>query len=185
MLGTIGDILINGGVQLLGNTVKGTTELGLRKLGDLVKDKTGIDMFNGSILNNGLTPDQILALKKLEHEQYAKILEINVEYAKINAAEADSARELQKVTVQSDTSWFAKHYVYLLATMLILTHAFVQIYVVINGIPESQLRVTENILNSFTNTSGMIIGFFFGNRFNNTTIDTTSKTHIPITKPDK
>lgn len=165
MLGSIGDILINGGIQLLGNTVKGTTELGLRKLGDFVKDKTGIDLLGNDILNNGLNSEQILALRKLETEYNAKILEFNVEFAKTSASEAASARDLQKVTIQSDASWFAKHFIFILALILVVPYVFMCVYTYVYGIPTENIRMAENIQGQFTNTISMILGFFFGNRY--------------------
>lgn len=178
MLGSIGDILINGGIQLLGNTVKGTTELGLRKLGDFVKDKTGVDLFNGDILNNGLNSEQILALRKLEAEHSAKILEFNVEYARISSSDVSSARDMQKVTIQSDVSWFAKHFIFILALLLVLPYVFMQIYTATNGIPSENIRMVENMQVQFNNTVSIILGYFFGNKYGPST-PSSNTTYVP------
>lgn len=168
MIEDIGNILLSGGVKLLGSTVKGTTELGLRKLGDFVKDKTGIDLFDGSIAaNGGLNPEQTAALQKLENDYQLQIQNISLEYAKVTQADAASARGMQQTALTSEyASPLARDFIYYFALLWSLFAILYIFGITFFPIPEGNQRVVDTILGFVLGTViASIIGFFFGNSF--------------------
>lgn len=184
MIETISNLLINGGVKLLGNTVKGTTELGLRKLGDFVKEKTGVDLFDNSVINSGLNSEQIVALKKMESDYNVRILEIGMEYAKMTMSDTASARDLQKVTITSEqASWLAKNFIYILTFILVGFTMLLYTVIAIRGVPVDSQRMVDGIITYLNSATMTIIGFFFGNNFGGTVND-KPKLYQPTPIPD-
>lgn len=164
LISDIGDILISNGVELLGKTVKGTTELGLRKLSDFVKEKTGIDISSESAVSN-LSSDQLLELKQLENEYEFKLMEYNLQISKTNTDDTISARDMQKTAlINEDAGYLAKNFIYLYAIFWSIFAVGYLASVTFIKIPDENLRVVDTILGFLLGTIvSTIIGFFFGN----------------------
>lgn len=163
----VGDVLLENGIKVLGSTVKGTTELGLRKLGDFVKDQTGIELFDGSIVNNGLNAEQTIALKKLELEHEQKLKEFETEFAKAIMGDIDSARVMQNTALQSQTAgWLARNFIYIFAIFWSVFAATFLFTVTFIDVPPENQRNVDTVLGFLLGTViTTIIGFFFGNSF--------------------
>lgn len=164
VLSTVGNILINNGIEVLGRTVKGTTELGLRKLSDYVKEQTGIDISDESAVSN-LSAEQIAQLKQLEIDHQNKIMEFDFNMSQLGVSDAASARELQKAALTSDDAgYLAKNFIYIYAIFWSVFAVGYLASVTFTNIPPENLRVVDTILGFLLGTIvSTIIGFFFGN----------------------
>ena len=174
----IGDILVSNGVKILGETVKGSTEVGLRKINDFVKDKTGVDLFEDSaIFNNGLSDQQVIDLKKLELDYETQLNSLAVEYAKIAAQDIADARKMQQTIIASDNGgWLSKNYIYLFASFWSIMSAGLLISIIFCNIPPENQRYADTIIGFILGTLiTSILSYFFGNNirnaFSKTTID--------------
>lgn len=174
----VGDVLLSNGVKILGETVKGSTELGLRKVGDFVKEKTGIELFEDStIFNNGLTQEQIVELKRIETEYETQLNSMAVEYAKVAAKDISDARKMQTTVITSENvGWLAKNYIYLFASFWSIMSAGLLISIIFCNIPPENQRYADTIIGFILGTLiTSILSYFFGNNirnaFSKTTID--------------
>ena len=177
---SVGDILISNGIKMLGSTVKGTTELGLRKIGEFVKDKTGIDLYANELMTSGLTPEQIATLKKLEQEYDIKIKEMEIEYARLAIAEAANARKLQETALQAqNTGWLPKNFIYIFAGFWSVVGTAYLLGVCFMEVPPDNQRFVDVTLGYILGgVIPTIIGFFFGNSMKNSPLQRSADNNI-------
>lgn len=156
---TIGSILLDKGVNLLGTAVKNTTEAGVAALGDMVKTKTGIDILKEDTVQN-LTTEEILQLKQLEVTESENINSTMLEYTKLMHANTADARNMQLEIIKSqDAGWLAKNFVYVFTIFWSLFSASYILAATFMVIPEANLRLVD----TFT---GFVLGTIVATMFN-------------------
>lgn len=164
--GAVGDVLLSSGIKILGDTVKGSTELGLRKINDFVKEKAGIDLFeDSSIFNNGLTEEQIVELKKIENDYSVQINALAVEYAKVAAQDIANARDMQQNILNSNSvNWLSRNFIYLFASFWSVMSSGLLISIIFCDIPPENQRYADTIIGFILGTLiTSILSYFFGN----------------------
>lgn len=76
--------------------------------------------------------------------------------------DTENARSMQIAALKQD-SWLAKHFIYLLTGMILITAAILSLVPVFYEIPENSMSMVTRATDFFyTIAGGSVIGFFFG-----------------------
>ena len=176
MASTVGEVLVSNGIKILGDAVGTTTEAGLKKVSKMVKDSTGIDLFNDEkILNNNLSEEQIATLQKLENVKAKELYTLAIQYAKIVTEDTQNARQMQE-TMIINGSWLQQNFIYLFA---IFWSTFAAVYIfkiTFTDIPPESQRFADTILGFILGTViASILQFFFGSSISSPAMSATTK----------
>jgi hypothetical protein len=169
-LSAIAPQLAKQGLDLLSGVFRGALNKGTEEVATLIHEKTGIDINDAA--DNKLTDAQWTQLKQFEFDYQAKLLEFRqksdanqLEYARIDAADRASARDMQKAAIASDDT-FVKRFIYYYATALtILTFVFIFYASFFHDYSKNEgaSRVIDTVLGFLLGVSlSAIIQFFFG-----------------------
>lgn len=91
-----------------------------------------------------------------------KLAELDMEYAKLEAADRDSARKMQMAALSQDDV-FSKRFIYYYASFWSICAAFYIGFITFGQIPESNVRFADTILGFLLGTViATIMQFFFG-----------------------
>ena len=174
---TIGNVLESHGIKVLGDAVKCTTEAGLEKVNEMVKDTTGIELFDDTdIFENKLTAEQVAKLQKLENVKSKDLYMLTVEYAKIASETVDGARKMQE-TVVINGGWLQQNFIYLFAIFWSIFASGYILLITITDIPSENQRFADTILGFMLGTViASILQFFFGSSIKLPAVTTTTKT---------
>jgi len=99
------------------------------------------------------TPEQLLALKKAEHEFIQKMKELDIDLERIAAGDRDSARNREIQT----NDWTPR----ILAATVTVGYFGTLFWMLNNGVPRES-EVLVYMLGVLGTTWGMIMGYFFG-----------------------
>lgn len=166
LLAAAGSLLAKEGIDLLGKIFKGAASMGVEKITEKIKEKTGIDI--GQI-EGELNPEQVKALREFEIENQKmllehieRLMEIEVQEKQLHQQDRESARGTLK-TALSQGDIFSKRFVYIYATA-ITALTFIYIFgVTFFEIPESNIRIVDTTLGFLLGVSlSAIVQFFFG-----------------------
>jgi hypothetical protein len=86
-----------------------------------------------------------------------KLADLELEYAKLDAADRDSARKMQIVALQQE-NWFAKNFLYLFTSLWSLFAMVYFSFVTFGTIADSGIRMADTILGVLIGT--VLTGFF-------------------------
>ena len=86
-----------------------------------------------------------------------KLTDLELEYAKLDAADRDSARKMQIVALQQE-NWFAKNFLYLFTSLWSLFAMIYFSFVTFGTIADSGIRMADTILGVLIGT--VLTGFF-------------------------
>lgn len=157
---TVGNLLISNGVKVLGNTIKNATEDGLEKVNDLVKENTGIELFD---TERELTDEQYLELKKLESNHATELCNLMVEYAKVAAADTANAREAYTKALATYPGWFQTNFIYVFAFFWSIFATVYILLITVTNIPAENQRFADTILGFVLGTViASMLQFFYG-----------------------
>ena len=118
---------------------------------------------------SGATQEQLVRLKELDHSFQLKMQELGFNtldsLVKAEVSDKASARQMQVEALKQD-GWFAKNFVYLLATFWTVSAIVYIGFVTFGTIPEANVRFADTILGFLLGTViATIINFFMGTSF--------------------
>lgn len=126
---------------------------------------------------NPISSEDAAKIRIAEIAAQARREELEFERTKLDYDNVNSARDMQKVALQQD-DWFAKNFVYLLATFWSITSMAYIAAVTFITIPESNIRFADSLTGFMTaSTIAIILNFFFG-----TSLSSRNKTEILASK---
>lgn len=113
-------------------------------------------------IGKGLTPEQIAAFKKADQDFQVEIRKLDTEDKKIDAADRDSARGMQKTALQQDDR-FAKRFIYYYALFVTVSTVIYIFAITFGTVPEKNQRFADTVLGFLLGTLlATIVNFFFG-----------------------
>ena len=117
----------------------------------------------------GATQEQLIKLKELDQTFQLKMQELGFNtldsLVKAEVSDKDSARQMQVEALKQD-SWFAKNFVYLLASFWTVAAIVYIGFVTFGTIPAENVRFADTILGFVLGTViATIINFFMGTSF--------------------
>ena len=118
---------------------------------------------------SGATQEQLVKLKELDQGFQLKMQELGFNtldsLVKAEVSDKASARQMQVEALKQD-GWFAKNFVYLLATFWTVSAIVYIGFVTFGTIPEANVRFADTILGFLLGTViATIINFFMGTSF--------------------
>ena len=118
---------------------------------------------------SGASQEQLLKIKELDLQFSLKMQELGFStvdsLVKAEVADKASAREMQVEALKQD-SWFAKNFVYLLASFWTVATIIYIGFITFGSIPEANVRFADTILGFLLGTVvATIINFFMGTSF--------------------
>lgn len=167
-ISAIGPMLAKRGLDLLSGVFKGTADKETEQIGELIREKTGIEITDAA--EDKLTEEQWTQLKEFEHLYQEPLLTYlqeldttQVELTKIEQADRADARSLQKAALDSEDK-FAGRFIYGYAILVtVLTFAFIFIAIFFYPAEDGAGRVIDTVLGFLLGVSlSAIIQFFFG-----------------------
>jgi len=167
-ISAIGPMLAKRGLDLLSGVFKGTADKETEQIGELIREKTGIEITDAA--EDKLTEEQWTQLKEFEHLYQEPLLTYlqeldttQVELTKIEQADRVDARSLQKAALDSEDK-FAGRFIYGYAILVtVLTFAFIFIAIFFYPAEDGAGRVIDTVLGFLLGVSlSAIIQFFFG-----------------------
>lgn len=131
---------------------------------EVPSDKSGI---NNAV--SSATQEQLLKIKELDNEFQVKMKELGFNtldsLIKAEITDKDSARQMQIEALKQD-GWFAKNFVYLLASFWTVTTVIYIGFITFGNIPMENVRFADTILGFLLGTViATIINFFMGTSF--------------------
>jgi hypothetical protein len=94
----------------------------------------------------------------------AKLQELELEYAKLDAADRDSARKREAEIATSATApWYSKMVTPFLAMGVFLLWAIVNVLLLNIGIPDAMREIVIRMLGSLDAATMLILSYYFGN----------------------
>ena len=131
---------------------------------DVPADKVKIDQ-----AVSGATQEQLVKLKELDQSFQVKMQDLGFNtldaLVKAEVKDKSSARQMQIEALKQD-GWFAKNFVYLLATFWTVSAIVYIGFVTFGTIPEANVRFADTILGFLLGTViATIINFFMGTSF--------------------
>lgn len=131
--------------SLVQNNLPKLAQAVLDKGVDYVQEKTGVE------LKPDMTPEDVEKLRAQE-----------MEFAKLEAADRDSARKMQMAALAQDDV-FSKRFIYYYAGFWSICAAFYIGFITFGQIPEANVRFADTILGFLLGTViATIMQFFFG-----------------------
>ena len=156
-------MLADKGLELVSGAIDG----GAEKAKEFIEEKTGIS------LDNTLTDDQVIELKKFETENEIELKRLALlnkqednrhdeAYVNAQVSEYANARDMQKTALQQDDV-FSKRFVYYLASFWSIVAVMYIFAITFISIPEASVRFADTTLGFVLGTViATIIGYFFG-----------------------
>lgn len=158
--------LLAQGLSLVGNAA-------LVKGSEWIKEKTGVD-----VTQPKLTPDEVFALRRFEHESQVELLKIQqeddritLELQKMVLEDTQNARSMQ-IAALAQADAFSKHFIYIFAMLWCFTAAVYIFCITFLTIPKESVRFADTILGFILGTViAQIINYFYG--YSNAQISST------------
>jgi hypothetical protein len=128
-------------------------------IGDVLPDKGGLGIIKRMISSDpDLTPEQKLEAEKL-------IQETELELAKLEAADRDSARKMQIEALHQDDV-FSKRFIYYLSAFIVVSATAFGVMLFYVQVPEENRRMVEMFADVYLFAGALtVINFFFGSAF--------------------
>lgn len=93
-----------------------------------------------------------------------KLAELELEYAKLDAADRDSARKRElEIATSAAAPWYSKMVTPVLAIGMFLLWASVNILLLNNSIPDAMREIVIRMLGSLDAATMLILSYYFGN----------------------
>jgi hypothetical protein len=93
-----------------------------------------------------------------------KLAEMELEYAKLDAADRDSARKReQEIATSATAPWYSKMVTPFLAIGMFLLWAIVNILLLNHSIPDGMREIVIRMLGSLDAATMLILSYYFGN----------------------
>lgn len=103
----------------------------------------------------GATPDQLLAIKKVEQEFVLDCKRLDVDVMKLQADDRASARRRE---IEVHDSWTPR----ILSALIILLYISVQWYLLTSIVADDMREIVMRSLGTLDAAVGMILGYYFG-----------------------
>ena len=93
-----------------------------------------------------------------------KLAELDLEYAKLDASDRDSARKRElEIATSAAAPWYSKMVTPVLAIGMFLLWASVNILLLNNSIPDAMREIVIRMLGSLDAATMLILSYYFGN----------------------
>lgn len=171
-ISAIGSYLSKNGMDILSGVFKGAADKGVKKVAEVIQEKTGIDISKAAE-PQGLSEAELVKLKEFELKYQEMLMEhsealeqLNLEYEKARFADTANARAMQTYAIDSPDP-VVRRFIYFFAVLLTLL-SFGFLYLVLfnpNGvITQSGNKDLVNTITGFLlgTTMSAVIGFFYG-----------------------
>ena len=94
----------------------------------------------------------------------AKLQELELEYAKLDAADRDSARKRElEIATSASAPWYSKVVTPVLAIGMFLLWAAVNVLLLNSSIPDAMREIVIRMLGSLDAATMLILSYYFGN----------------------
>lgn len=112
-------------------------------------------------------PDSVEAVAKAiagDPQAAQKLAELELEYAKLDSADRDSARKREaEIAMSASAPWYSKMVTPALALGVFLLWATVNLLLLTNQIPEGMREIVIRMLGSLDAANMLILSYYFGN----------------------